>query len=76
MILQGLQAAITGAPQVVELVTKSKELIDAMFKAGLITKAQQDLAHQQADLWQEMALAGMLPVWWKVEPDPPTAAPA
>ncbi len=70
LIMQGIQAAIAAAPGVIDIVAKSKALIDSLFTAGAITKEAQDALHKECDSLQAMALAGIVPDHWKVEPDP------
>lgn len=70
LILQGIQAAIAAAPQVIDIVTKGKDFITALFTANLITKAQQDALHAHVDSMSALAMAGIVPDSWKVEPDP------
>lgn len=70
LILQGLEAAIAAAPAVVAIVTKAHELIDTLFGANLITKAQQDAMHATIDARAALVAAGIIPDWWKVQPDP------
>lgn len=70
MLIGGLQLAITSAPKVVELVKKAKEMITALFNAGLITKTMQDRLHEHMDAAGEAALEGRIPPALLVEPDP------
>ena len=72
MILGGIQAIIMAAPKVVALVQKAKEMISAMFSAGLITKEIQDKLHAHIDEISRAAIAGEIPPAWQVEPDPGT----
>lgn len=70
LIVQGIQAAISAAPAAVEIVAKAKEFISALFSANAITKAQQDALHAHIDSLQALALAGVVPSHWQVQPDP------
>ena len=70
LIMQGLQAAITAAPAVTELVTKAKDFISTLFSKGLISKAQQDALHAHVDSVAAMAKEGIIPPHWQVEADP------
>lgn len=70
LIVQGIMAAVAAAPTVVEVVTKAKDVITALFTAKQITKAQQDAIHQQVDAICALAEAGALPGYWRVEADP------
>jgi predicted RNA-binding protein associated with RNAse of E/G family len=73
LIIQGVQAAIAAAPQVVDLVVKAKDFIASLFSAGLITKEQQDRIHAHVDAVCAAALAGQELPEWTVEPDPGVA---
>ena len=70
MIIQGVQAAISAAPGVIEVATKAKELIQALFTAKLITKQQQDATFLYIDAHAAMVMAGITLPHWMVEPDP------
>ena len=61
---------IANAPQIAQAVATMKDAIGAMFGAKLITKAQQDALLAYCDANQQMALAGIRPAAWQVEPDP------
>lgn len=71
LILQGIQAAISAAPGVLEIIAKGKDFINALFGANLITKAQQDALHGSIDAHAALVASGIIPEWWKVQPDPP-----
>lgn len=70
LVLQAIQAAISAAPGVVDIVEKGKALISSLFAAGVITKDQQDALHLQVDAIAAMVAAGITPPHWQVEPDP------
>lgn len=70
LVLNGLTAALTAAPQVMELVQKAKDFFTSMAGNGLITDAQQDALHARVDAIVEAAQNGQLPPAWSVEPDP------
>ena len=70
LILQGVQAAIAAAPTAIDIIVKAKALIASLFTAGLITKDQQDTTHAHLDSIQAMALSGLFPAWWQVQPTP------
>lgn len=70
LIMQGIEAAISAAPQVEALVVKAKDFIASLFGAGLITKATQDSLHARIDAVCAAALAGQVPPAWTVEADP------
>ena len=70
LVLNGLTAALTAAPQVVELAQKAKDFFGSMTGAGLITADQQDTLHARVDQIQQAALEGKLPPAWTVELDP------
>jgi hypothetical protein len=70
LIIQGVQAAIAAAPQVVEVAQKGKDFITSLFTAGLISKDQQDKIHAHVDAVCAAALAGQELPEWTVEADP------
>jgi hypothetical protein len=70
IVLNGLTAALTAAPQVTILVQKAKDFFTTMAGEGLITKDQQDALHNRVDQIVEAAAEGRLPAAWSVEPDP------
>ena len=70
LIVQGIQAAIAAAPEIEDIIAKGKALITSLFSGGVITKAQQDLAHMQVDQIAAAWNASLPPVSWTVEPDP------
>lgn len=70
LIIQGIQAAISAAPAVADIVVKAKDLIASLFGAKLISKEQQDAVHAHIDSLSALAKLGIIPDHWKVEPDP------
>ncbi len=70
LVIQGVEAAIAAAPQVIEVAQKGKELISALFSAKAITAEQQDKVHAHVDAIQAAVLAGQTPPAWQVEADP------
>ena len=70
LIIQGIQAAISAAPGVIDIVNKGKALIASLFGAGVITKDQQDALHAHIDSLAKLAEVGVIPDHWKVEADP------
>lgn len=70
LVLNGLTAALTAAPQVEELIIKAKDFFTSMFNADLISAEQQDALHTRVDQITDAALKNQLPPAWSVEPDP------
>lgn len=71
-IIQAILAGLAAAPKAVELANAAKAYFQAMFNAGLITKATQDACNARVDA--EVALfATVPPSHWQVQPDPPAA---
>lgn len=70
VIVQAIIAAISAAPQIEELVVKTKEWVTALFTSKVITAEQQAALHQHVDSVAAMAKAGMWPSHWTIEPDP------
>lgn len=62
-----IQLAIKAAPMAKQVYTDGRALIEALFKGGLISKAQQDALMQWADEHQTAVLAGEVPPELKVE---------
>ena len=65
-----INGAIAAAPKAVELIKNAKDFITGLFKAGLISKEQQDAAHAYADAQGELVRLGIVPDSWQVRPDP------
>lgn len=76
LILAGIQAALAIAPQVEEVVLGAKQLIAGLFKAGVISKDQQDALHAWVDAQAALARLGIVPPAWTVEPDPAPPKPS
>lgn len=70
IVLNGLTAALTAAPQVTALAEKAKDFFKSMTGGGLISSEQQDALDARVDQIVESALLGKLPPQWSVEPDP------
>lgn len=70
LILEGIQAAISAAPGVVDVVEKGKALITSLFTAKLISKEVQDALHAHIDAHAALVAAGIVPPHWQVDPDP------
>lgn len=70
LVLNGLTAALTAAPQITELVVKAKDFFASLAGNGLITAEQQDQVDARIDQIVEAAKQGRLPASWDVEPDP------
>lgn len=72
LILQGILAAIQAAPKVAEVVTSAKQLITALFNAGVISKEVQDALHSYVDAHAALVAQGIVipNQGWSVEPDP------
>jgi hypothetical protein len=69
IILAGIQAAISAAPQVAEVIAAAKNLLTSLFGAGVISKEQQDALHQWVDSHAALVQQGIEPPSWSVEPD-------
>lgn len=72
-LISGFQAVISAAPGVIAIVQQSKDYITSLFKAGKITKEQQDAVHRHIDSIAGLVAAGIVPPAWTVEPNPPKA---
>jgi len=70
LFIQGLNAAISAAPKVIEVVQKAKDFITALFTAGAISKERQDALHLAVDARAALAAAGIVDPAWTVEADP------
>lgn len=70
LFLNGLMAALSAAPKVAELYVKAKDMIAALFSAGLISKEKQDAQWAYVDAIKAMVDAGIVPPHWTQEPDP------
>lgn len=70
LILSAITASITAAPQAVELVQAGKDMIGALFSAGLIDKPLQDRLFAHVDAHAEAVSNGKVPPGWEVEADP------
>lgn len=72
LILQGLVAAMNAAPQVIEVIDSAKNLIAALFKAGVINIEQQNSLHDYVDAHAALIASGVIvpSSAWTVEPNP------
>jgi hypothetical protein len=70
LIIQGIEAALAAAPGAIEVAMKAKALIEALFTAKAITKAQQDALFARVDSYCQMFAAGIVPDGWEVRPNP------
>lgn len=70
LVIQGIEAAIAAAPQVIDVAEKGKALIDSLFTAGAITVDQQTATKSHVDAVQSAVQAGTVPPAWTVEADP------
>ncbi len=69
-IISFIGLAVKAAPQVKQVYDDAKNLVENLFKGGLITKEQQDLYMTWADAHQSAVLAGEVPPEFNVDPDP------
>lgn len=70
LIMQGIAAAISAAPQVIAVANKAREFVAELFSARVITIEQQNKMMAHIGEMQAAALAGAKPPHWEVEPDP------
>lgn len=70
LILSAITAAISAAPQTVSVVQAGKDMISALFSAGLIDKPLQDRLFAHVDAHAEAVSNGNIPPGWEVDPDP------
>jgi hypothetical protein len=69
-LISVVQMAISAAPTVEDIAVKAKAFVTSLFKAGVITKDQQDSVHAHVDAYAAALLAGTPPPEYLVEPDP------
>ena len=67
LIIAAVQTAIQEAPNVVQIVKEAKDTFQALFSAGLITKATQDACNAHVEACVDAANAGTLPPEFYVE---------
>lgn len=70
LILQGILAAISAAPQVEAIVTAGKNYISSLFSSGLISADTQNVLHAYVDAHWASVKAGIIPPAWQVDADP------
>jgi hypothetical protein len=71
-IVQLAQAALSAASskEFAEIIGSLKGLLGTLFRAGLVTKAEQDATAAYLDSVQDLVTAGVVPPHWQVQPDP------
>lgn len=67
-ILAAAQTLLAAAPKIADGVKAVKDYFDALFKADLITKDQQQKIHSEIDRITEQFANGQVPEGWAVEP--------
>lgn len=70
LVIQGIEAAIAAAPQVIDVAEKGKALIESLFIAGVISVDQQNATKSHVDAVQAAVQAGEVPPAWTMEADP------
>ncbi len=70
IFVQGLQVALSAAPQVSKLIVQTKEIVETLFTAGVITAQQQTDLNNYVDAVCTAALRGEVAPEWQVEADP------
>lgn len=70
IILQGVLAAVSAAPQIEAVITSAKNFITSLVEAKIIPAALQGSLHAYVDAHAALAAAGVTPPAWKVEADP------
>lgn len=70
LILSAITAAISAAPQAVELIANAKDLFGTLFSNGVITKEMQDRLNAHVEAHADAVSNGKVPPGWEVEPDP------
>lgn len=69
LAIEGIQAAIKAAPQVIALVEAGKNFVTELFESGLIDKATQDAQHKEMDDLMNAWNAGDVPAAWQQQPE-------
>jgi len=70
LIVQGIQAAISAAPEVESVVENAKTWVSSLFSSGVITIAQQNAVNAQIDAIVAAFAGGTTPPEFQVQPDP------
>lgn len=72
IILQGILAAINAAPQVLEVISSAKQLIDSLVTGKVISTEQQTALRAYVDAHAALLASGITvpSSAWAVEPDP------
>lgn len=69
-IIAGIQAALAAAPGIINVATKAKDFITALFEAKVIDLATQQRVHDFVDQTFTAFDSGKTPPSWTVEPNP------
>jgi hypothetical protein len=69
-VVAGIQAAVSAAPMVEDVIVKAKAFITSLFTAGLISAATQDSLHAYVDAVVTAAINGTVAPEYQVQPDP------
>lgn len=70
LIIQGIQAALTAAPQIEALAEEARKWLAALFEAGVITAEVQNQLDAHVTEVVKAVLEGNPPPEFTVEPDP------
>jgi hypothetical protein len=70
LIVQGVGAAISAAPQIEAVVVSAKNFITSLFEGGVITIDQQAAVHSHIDALVAAANSGTVPPEFQVGADP------
>lgn len=68
LAIQGIQAAISLAPDIEQVITSAKNLISGLVTKGVISVDQQNALHAWCDNQAALAKAGIVPASWQVQP--------
>jgi len=69
LILAGVNAVLTAAPDVVAVAEKVKQTINRLFTAGVISADEQNRLHAHCDDHMNARLRGEKPPELEIEPD-------
>lgn len=70
LVIQGITAVISAAPQIEAAVESAKNYITSLFEQGLITVDQQNAVHAHVDAVAVAVASGTPLPEWVVAPDP------
>jgi ribosomal protein S5 len=70
LILAGVNAVLTAAPEITNLVNQVKATVDRLFGAGIITREEQDRLKAHCDAHMQARLRGERPPELVIDPDP------